>query len=138
MSTNHRWQVVFAAIVVIVCCQVGNLTSVQRLIGAAIADTGQVESYDDRKVEFNMNGRPCGDVFERLSDETNLPVVKLSGPFGLFKFCVPQDYRYTIPQVIGFIDHAMKLEGYTLIRRCGAFVVWPINEPVCPGDVTFP
>lgn len=85
------------------------------------------EPQDKGGIEFEMDDKRWTDVFEWLSDQTELPVITTFKPPGTFTFIGPKGARYTIPEIVAIINQALLRQDMILIRREESFALRAID-----------
>jgi len=105
------------------------------------AKADEDKKKDDKKPEkrlvFNMDGKPWSDVFTWLAKQSGKPLITTVKPTGSFTFVNPPGKTYTIPEVIDIINEALlsnsPTQKYYLINRERSFTVVPADEKVDPA-----
>jgi hypothetical protein len=73
-------------------------------------------------------------VFNWLSDQTELPVVTSCNPAGSFTFTPPAaDTEYSVAEVIDILNNALINQGFLLFRRERGFILIPAEGEVVPA-----
>ena len=78
-----------------------------------------------------LSGKPWSEVFEWLSDQTELPVITVFKPVGTFTYRGPKGMKYALPEVVAVLNEVLipqAPQGYKLIRRETSFTLIPIDE----------
>jgi type II secretory pathway component GspD/PulD (secretin) len=90
----------------------------------------------EKRVKFEMRNEPWSKVLEWLSDQTGLA---FSGvyppPTGSYTFIAPGGQKFTIPEVIDYINRGLLERKYILIRRERQFSLVPADEKINPDWV---
>jgi type II secretory pathway component GspD/PulD (secretin) len=100
--------------------------------GAPAAPLKQPET----SIVFSMSGKPWKDVFQWLTDQTNMPVVSTLIPTGTFSFIGPVGKSYSIPDVIDILNEGLlsnKNQRTMLVRREKSFLLVPADEKIDPS-----
>ena len=102
-----------------------------RVGAAAAGDVGQ------KKVAFEMRGKPWPDVMAWLSKESGVPFYAgPANPTGTFTYVGPNGLEMkTISDAIDILNQALRPQKYIILRHNQALTVVPADEPVPTVDV---
>ena len=78
-----------------------------------------------------LSGKPRREVFEWLSEQTEMPVITSFKPVGTFTYHGPKGMKYTLPEVVAVLNEMLipqRPQGYELIRREKSFVLVPVED----------
>jgi type II secretion system protein D len=90
----------------------------------------------EKTIKFDMDKKPWRDVFEWLTEKTDLPFISVNIPRGTFTFISPKGKSYTIPEIIDIINQGLlTAEGtnkFVLVRTENRLTLIPADEKFNP------
>jgi type II secretion system protein D len=90
----------------------------------------------EKTVKFDMDKKPWREVFEWLTEKTDLPFISVNIPRGTFTFIAPKGKSFTIPEIIDIINQGLlTAEGtnkFVLIRTENRLTLVPADEKFNP------
>jgi hypothetical protein len=96
------------------------------------ANKGAIERH-----AFRFDDASWADVFERLSQLTDLPFICTVRPTGCFKFIPPmsggRDKLYTVDEIIDLVNDILAPQHFAVIRRPASLTVIATDEPIDPA-----
>ena len=77
---------------------------------------------------FEVRDKPWAAVFEWLSQTTGKPVIYPTKPTGTFQFVPPAQKKYTLSEIIDFLNEALATQRLLLIRKDQSFLLISTQE----------
>jgi hypothetical protein len=129
LSTPRFW----AWVVLFTLAAAGGLLPGPALATSLVAfgRRGPAPSPQARFQVDGLSGKPWREVFEWLSEQTELPVITSFKPVGTFTYIGPKGMKYTLPEVVAVLNEVLipqKPQGYKLVRREKCFVLIPVED----------
>ncbi len=91
-----------------------------------------VKTKQEKTYDFVMEKKQWSQVFEFLTDKTELPFIGTNIPTGTFNFTPPKDKKFNLGEIIDIINDALLCQPenakWLLIRRSHSFAVIPADQ----------
>ncbi len=99
--------------------------------------TGQVDTKKEKTYNFAMAKQPWSQVFQFITDKTDLPFIGVNVPTGTFTFTPPKGREYTLGEIVDIINDALLTQAenqkWLFIRRERSFTVIPADQKLDPS-----
>ena len=96
---------------------------------------GDASNLKEKRYAFSFKNRKWSEVFEWLTDQTEMPFIGTHVPVGRFSFNPPDWKTFTLSEIVDIINDALRPEGtnkgeFQFLRRQRCFTLIPLDRKV--------